>query len=359
MKVLMIGPANLGPYHFARFRAIVKLLPEFTYIRISAKEFYRPWSSDLDYAPCRIVSLKRGESIAQLLEKERPNFMMVIGYNHRTLLRAACWAKRHGVPCILQSDSTYRDNPRHWWKELAKSLIVRCLFDGAFVAGIRSASYVKSLGIAEKLIWQGVDVVDNQHFAVSSKVYQPPDRFPNNYFLTVARLSPEKNLHSLLSAFEIYRHRGGQWALVIVGTGPSKQVLKKSVPPDLAGSLYWYGWASYNDLPALYHGASCFILPSIKEPWGLVVNEAMAAGLPVLVSENCGCLPELCHWGVNGFGFEPLDVEQLAKLMLKMSSGQVDLDVMGEESKRIIRDYTPETWARTVIEMAGSPLAHK
>jgi 1,2-diacylglycerol 3-alpha-glucosyltransferase len=359
MKVLMIGSANLGPYHFSRFQSLAKILSGFTYVRFFPKEVYRPWSSDLGDDPARIISLNRGESISKLLYKESPDIIIIIGYNNWTLLRAARWAKLHGVPCILQCDSTYYDHKRRWWKESVKKFVVRRLFNGAFVAGSRSASYVKLLGISEEFIWGKVDVVDNNHFATVKKSWLPPGRFPKNFFITVARLSKEKNISQLLIAFKLYHQSGGDWGLAIAGAGPLENKLKQSVPDKLTTFIHWFGWAKYNDLPSFYQGASCFILPSISEPWGLAVNEAMAAGLPVLLSKNCGCLPDLCHSGVNGYDFDPMNVEQLSDLMCRMSSGDVDLISMGNESKRLIMNYTPEIWAKTIINMVETLLKEK
>lgn len=352
MKILMIGPADLGPYHYERFRSVVKILPEFTYVRIMAKEVYRPWSSDLGDTPCKVIKLNKEDSITELLNKEKPAIIIIIGYTKWVLLKTAYWARVHGIPSVLQSDSTYLDHPRRWGKEFIKSLIVRNLFDAAFVAGARSASYVRSLGIAENAIWQGVDVVDNGHFKISNQKWQSPRSFFKNYFLTVARLSPEKNIQRLLSAFKLYRNKGGEWGLVIAGTGPSEIALKQSVSQNLINLVYWYGWASYNELPSLYHGASCFILPGISESWGLVVNEAMAAGLPLIVSSNCGCVPELCRNELNGYVVDPFSVKQVSQLMLKMSSGEVDLESMGSESEKIISSFTLANLATTIKKIS-------
>ncbi|MEJ2070311.1 MAG: glycosyltransferase family 4 protein [Syntrophobacterales bacterium] len=97
--------------------------------------------------------------------------------------------------------------------------------------------------------------------------------------------------------------------------------------------------------------ASVFILPSSHlEQWGLVVNEAMASGLPVLVSSACGCVPELVQEGVNGFSFDPSDREGLARLMLKMSSQEAELKTMGEASRRLIADWSPEVFAQNLFQ---------
>jgi 1,2-diacylglycerol 3-alpha-glucosyltransferase len=353
MKILMIGPANLGPYHYARFRSLVKLVPEFTYVKMSHNEVYRPWSNDLNVAPCRIISLDSKSEIGWFLNREKPDILFIIGYGHLFLLKAAYWAKKNKVPSVLQMDSTLSDHPRQWWKEAMKSLIVKIFFNSTFVAGSRSAAYAESLGIKKEFIWQGVDVVDNDYFYKPNEEIGARINFCNQYFLTVARLSKEKNLLNLLKAFERYCDKGGRWALLIAGTGPEETFLKQYVcsARQIRDKVIFYGWARYGELPSLYHGASCLILPSVSESWGLVTNEAMAAGLPVLVSKMCGCVPELCLEGINGYSFEPFNIEQLAELMLKMSSRHVDLKAMGAASQQIISEYTPEKWAYTVLRM--------
>jgi glycosyltransferase involved in cell wall biosynthesis len=98
-------------------------------------------------------------------------------------------------------------------------------------------------------------------------------------------------------------------------------------------------------LPYFAH-AKCFIHASTTEQWGLVVNEAMAAGLPVIVSNRCGCFEDLVVTGVNGFGFNPENQEELTNLMSKMSSVDVDLESMGKASLQHIEKYSPDYFAQ-------------
>jgi len=354
MKVLMVGPSNIGPYHFARFEALSKLIPDFIYARITAKECYRPWADGQVSQSYRVTKLASIAEIDDFLAQENPHIIFIVGYHALPLLKVAYWAKRHNVPSVLQTDSTYDDQLRYWWKERLKSAVVKRCFDAAFVSGLKSARYMESIGIKENMIWRGVDVVDNNHFSRASKIWRPLGSKIKNFFLTVARLSLEKNISSLISAYKLYHDEGGKWGLVIVGSGPDEDKLKLSVPKKLAAYIYWYGWAGYEELPALYHGAACLILPSISEPWGLVVNEAMAAGMPILISRKCGCMTELCKEGVNGYGFDPYNREELVGLMLRMSSGQMDTRTMGLASTEIISGYTPQIWAETVAEITQS-----
>jgi glycosyltransferase involved in cell wall biosynthesis len=119
----------------------------------------------------------------------------------------------------------------------------------------------------------------------------------------------------------------------------------------LADAVILPGFRQYHELPALYGLAGAFVHASTTEQWGLVVNEAMAAGLPVIVSHCCGCTPDLVQNGVNGFTFDPCDVEELAGLMQRVA-GMTDRqrDAMGAAGRRIIADWGPERFADGLMQ---------
>jgi glycosyltransferase involved in cell wall biosynthesis len=93
------------------------------------------------------------------------------------------------------------------------------------------------------------------------------------------------------------------------------------------------------------------VLPSISENWGLVVNEAMHAGMPILISATCGCHPELLDEGGNGFGLDPTNEESMAEALARFAElDEPRREAMSIRSREIIRDYLPESWARRVAE---------
>jgi glycosyltransferase involved in cell wall biosynthesis len=117
------------------------------------------------------------------------------------------------------------------------------------------------------------------------------------------------------------------------------------------------GFKQYGELPAYYGLAKAFIHASTTEQWGLVVNEAMASGLPVLVSNRCGCAMDLVKDGVNGFTFDPYNVEQLAQLMLKLSTLNSQHSTLGSASARTIAAWGPERFVRGLKEAVDCALS--
>jgi glycosyltransferase involved in cell wall biosynthesis len=114
----------------------------------------------------------------------------------------------------------------------------------------------------------------------------------------------------------------------------------------LAGAVRLPGFIQYEALPSYYGLAGAFVHASTSEQWGLVVNEAMASGLPVLVSERCGCAPDLVEDGINGSTFDPHDVEELAGLMQRVAAMTDQRRLaMGRAGQRIVADWGPERFA--------------
>jgi len=148
------------------------------------------------------------------------------------------------------------------------------------------------------------------------------------------------------------------WSLVLLGDGPLKSDLCHLISDlGLQHSVLLPGFKQYPDLPAYYGLASAFIHASTTEQWGLVVNEAMASGLPVLVSNRCGCAQDLVREGVNGFTFDPYNVEEMANVMLRLTeTPKHRLTEMGDASRQLISAWGPERFARGLHDAAETAL---
>ena len=143
------------------------------------------------------------------------------------------------------------------------------------------------------------------------------------------------------------------WKLVIVGDGPIMTAVQSFIEEsDLDGSVQLPGWVTFERLPAYYGLAGAFVHASMRETWGVVVNEAMAAELPVIVSNRCGSATELVCEGHNGFTFDPANVIELSELLWKVAHGSCDRASMSVASHEIIQGWTPNTYAESLLSVA-------
>jgi 1,2-diacylglycerol 3-alpha-glucosyltransferase len=289
------------------------------------------------------------------LQRFQPEVICISGYVDPMASPTFEFAKRNpDCLVLLWSESTAFDQRRQWWRERLKSYLL-CSCDGALVAGSPHRKYLQSLGMPAERIRIVGGCVDNEYFREKTdRARESPEQrcnlgLPKNFFLYVGRFVSAKNLHGLLRAFQKYRNRSGPWSLVLVGTGEEEPQLRQ-VAAQNTDAVHFAGLKQLSDLVKYYAFASCFVLPSISEPWGLVVNEAMASGLPVLVSNRCGCASDLVEDSANGFLFDPGDTDGIASLMARISSGSVDLVKMGERSRQRIAAFNPGEFALGTVQ---------
>jgi len=173
---------------------------------------------------------------------------------------------------------------------------------------------------------------------------------PEKNFLSVGRFSEEKNIFFMLDVFKKAVGSNQGWGLILVGNGPQKADIESYIQKNNITNIFLAGFKQKEDIPQFFAISDVLVLPSISEPWGLVVNEAMAAGLPVLLSKKCGCYPDIVCDGINGFSFDPYDKDALYIQMKEIVEGKYDLGKMGAASLKIIKDYTPERAASIVME---------
>lgn len=359
---------NFGPYHHARLRAAAGV-GDLLAVEVAHRSGEYAWNRSTEteassvengrkeskgrQAWQAITLFESGNSrqastreLAQRLDQAlgafQPQVVLVPGWASKAPLCSLRWCVAHDIPAVLMSESTAWDERRVGWKEWIKRQLVG-LCSAGLAGGSPHADYLAQLGLPRERIFLGYDAVDNDYFAAKAEEIRSqkseissPVRPPTSdlrplpsapYFLVSARFIEKKNLPRLLEAYARYRQLASQtppssapWSLVLLGDGSLRADLCRLISDlGLQHSVLLPGFKQYPELPAYYAHAGAFIHASTTEQWGLVVNEAMASGLPVLVSNRCGCAQDLVQDGVNGFTFDPLNVEQMAQLMLKIS----------------------------------------
>ena len=283
-----------------------------------------------------------------------PQTVLVPGYYTLPALAAAVWTKLHRRRSVLMTESTALDHARTRWKEKLKSILIRTLFDWAVTGGAAHRRYLEQLGFPADRTVGCYDVVDNDYFESRAREIRAHTAqqtgILRGYFLYVGRLSCEKNADGLLDAWTTYRAWGGTWPLVLVGDGPDAEKLKRAASESaFSADVHFAGHTGIRALPKYYAHAGCFVLPSTREPWGLVVNEALASGLPVIVSTRCGCAEDLVERGANGFAFDPNQPGELARALWQMAElTDEERSRMGLRSTEIIHRFSPALFGEEI-----------
>jgi glycosyltransferase involved in cell wall biosynthesis len=303
--------------------------------------------------------LNRGVGAA--LAAAAPDTILCGGYNYLAFWQALAWARSRHIPFFLWSESNLQDQrPGHAPVEMLKQeFFRRC--SGFVVPGKSAAGYLRAHRIKDDLIFTAPNAVDNDFFAADAAVIrQHADvqrrqlNLPNRYFLFTGRLVVEKGVLDLLAAYaKLDAAVRRQVALVFVGDGAVRGQLERQAAMISPGVIKFSGFAQREQLAAYYALAEMFILPTHTDPWGLVVNEAMACGLPVIVSSVAGCASDLVRENWNGLLIPPKDVLSLTLAMQRLASDPYLPAAMGANSAAHIAGYSPQEWSQGILRMVN------
>lgn len=296
-------------------------------------------------------------NVATALERARPDVILCGGYNYLASWQALHWAKKNDVPFMLWSESTAHDqrNTYSVVENLKQMFLNDC--SGFVVPGNSAFEYVSRMTHSES-IFIAPNAVDNELFSARSQVaamnrtrLRGQLGLPDRFCLYVGRLVRAKGVTDLLQAYAALSPEiREQLGLVFVGDGSMRAELEADARSVFPGSVHFAGFVDRDELAAYYALAECFVLPTHSDTWGLVVNEAMACGLPIICSRVAGCAADLVR--SNGILVDPLSVSQLAAA-LRTIAGDIELRAkMSAESRRLIQNYSPECCAKGIAAAA-------
>jgi 1,2-diacylglycerol 3-alpha-glucosyltransferase len=382
---LAIHFQRFGPYHKARLASAQKQLAAIGWeaigLEMASTDAVYQWQPEnhTDLAGIHTVfpgqaaeSLSRHQihqGLHQALNHLNPAAVAIAGWASADALACLAWCRIHRKPVLLMSETRAADGRRLWFKELIKRARIRP-FHGALVGGASHAAYLRSMGF-RGLVAYCYDVVDNAYFLAESAQWRATDPrmgfISRPYILASNRFVERKNLLRLVQAFAAVARSDGSTQgsavdLCLVGDGPQRAELQATfqalgltvvaaAPWDLSFNdsaapssprVFLPGFRQIDELPRFYAHACCFVHPAISEPWGLVINEAMACGLPVLCSANCGAAEELLINGVNGFSFDPLDTASISRVLRSfLNLPPEQKAAMGKASAELIEQRVP------------------
>lgn len=371
MRVLIVHNQLWAHYKSKLFSELHRLAPQYDaeihVVQIALSEKSRANMGDAeafrykyDYEVLFNTSLDqvkpwpRTKALLKKVRSYRPDVLNLTGWYDPAQWVLLFYAKLIGIKVIISNESNVRDHVRMGAKERFKQFLLGCA-DAFFCFGKSSAAYLEKLGAKpSQILTQKAAVVDNEvileHYQkaiVERDSRKKVKNWARYNFIFVGRLISPKNLPLLLDAFTEISAESLEWGLVFLGEGEQKAELQQLAQNNknirFEAGVPWYEVAEYLAL------ADVLVLPSESEPWGLVVNEAMICGLPVLVSEPSGCVDDLVRVGQNGFTFNPHQKTDLVAKMRYFVQNAATLSQMGEASKAIVLPFAPGKVAHEML----------
>jgi glycosyltransferase involved in cell wall biosynthesis len=306
------------------------------------------------------ILLNRG--LASALRGASPDVILCGGYNYLASWQSLHWARRHRVPFSLWVESTTRDlrSGSRLVNFLKAKFIHQC---AAFVVpGKASFEYVMNYGAPEENIFTAPNAVNTRFFAERAEAvrrdaptYRRTLRLPSRFFLFVGRLVRDKGVFDLVQAYgTLAPELRAEVGLVLVGDGAARPDLERQAKMITPGTVFFPGFAQREQLASYYALAETFVFPTHTDPWGLVVNEAMACGLPIISTGVAGCVADLVEDRWNGRVIPQGDSESLAFALEELASNFAVRSRMGQRSHERILQNSPEACAAGIADAALS-----
>lgn len=301
-------------------------------------------------------------SVKATLQRVSPRVVLCGGYNYLASWQALHWARKNRIPFLMWMESTHQDHRNGRWltEKLKKKFLKQC--NGVVVPGKSSLEYAASFGFTTNEIFVAPNAVDNDFFGRGAEAVRSngvelrkEKQLPLRFFLYVGRLIREKGVFDLVEAYgKLDMKLRESLALVFVGDGPDREELMRAASDVSPGCIQFHGFAQREELPSYYGLAETFTFPTHSDPWGLVVNEALASGLPVIASSAAGCAADLVEDGANGRVILPGNCEQLVKAMTEISSNTLLRQRMAQRGRELIVHHSPQSCAGGISTAALS-----
>ena len=279
-----------------------------------------------------------------------PDLYLCGGWSDRLFVDLARDIHRAGGKTVLLVDTPWKGTLRQYVHCVLSRFTLLPIFDYAWGAGEPQERHLRYLGFPMKRIRRGYYCADTHKFAPIGEGriagHGKTCKWPH-VVLYVGRYIAVKNMRRMERAF-IKAADGTDWTLLCIGNGDLWN--ERTIHPRITH----LGYKSPAEIQEFVKGAGCFVLPSVYEPWGVVVHEAALMGLPMLCSNQIQAATAYLREGENGYLFNPLDEDDITSAFKRvMALGDDELLAMGRRSHQLGMSYTLSDWCRTVLEFVG------
>jgi len=285
------------------------------------------------------------KTLLSRLTEFQPEVLLVSSW-HISAYRFVLRKLRGKAIRVLAMDNQWRGRWKQWLGVLNSPWYLHALYDAVFLPGERQVVFAKKLGFSERQIVRGLYSCDHEKFAAVHKMKAQRGLPPPEAFIYVGRFTKEKGIQVLAEAYLEYRSKTADpWTLDCCGTGPLRKLLEG------VEGVQIHGFVQPDQLPQKFSLASCLVLPSRFEPWGIVIHEATAAGLAVICSSACGASVHLVQDGFNGYIVQPGNPDHLATAMFRYTRlSEQKRKKMAANGYSLSAQFTPRRWATYFLE---------
>ena len=331
---------NFGPLHADRCNAVARRFEgrvQVLGLEIAGRSKLYDWLPE-DGTYFRKITLNTGRTLEEIPFPQRfgktlkaclsagsGSKYFLCHYQDPAIFLVAACLRLLGRRVYTMGCSKFDDYTRKLPRELVKSFMY-CPYNGAIASGIRSTDYMRFMGFAPDAIQSPYNTVSLDRIRSLSEVTPAPEGIPfrDRHFTIVARLVPKKNISMALRAMKQYAEQvPNPRPLHLFGTGPLEAELRHQAKESgISHLVHFRGFLQTQDVSRAYGSSLALLLPSIEEQFGNVVPEALAMGLPIILSDNCGSRDVLVRSGVNGFVIEPDNPGGMAFFMKLLSEDE-------------------------------------
>ncbi|MEX0686534.1 MAG: glycosyltransferase family 4 protein [Balneolales bacterium] len=347
-KKIAILYSELAGYTLACLRALKQ------HHDVEILVFYWPPSDDAPFHFDKLEGIDhaypkdqyRFKEIVEILNDFAPDIIKISGWMDKDYLKVARFFKKKGIPVVAGLDAPWAGSLKQVLFGKFAPFYLKHHIDTFWVTGERQAQFAKKFGFSGESLRYGLYCCDWDKFA-SAYYSNDHDHDQENAFLYVGRYISIKGIKLIIKAYNNYRAiTENPWKLICAGTGE----LQKSI--ENTPGIENVGFIQPSDLPKLMKSCRAFVLPSFVEPWGVVIQEAAASGLPIICSDACGASVHLVQDGYNGYVFESGNLEHLTNCMIRMSNlSDEEYSDMSEAGFELSKQFKPERWAETIMNI--------
>ncbi|WP_338391631.1 glycosyltransferase [Fulvitalea axinellae] len=280
--------------------------------------------------------------LLKLAEEIQPVAIYVAGWGDKRYLQVAKWGLKNAVPVICGMDNQWLGTAKQQLASLLAPVYLKKHFSHIWIPGALQLPFAQRLGFGNDQILKGLYCADLEAFRPAEVTGAVPKRF-----VFTGRLVEHKGLDVLLEALDRLGDGLKDWEFVVIGNGPYAERVKAN------SRITHYEFMSPEELCVFMREGGVFVLPSHYEAWGVVVHEAMAVGMPVISTYQCGAADELVVDGYNGFKVNSGDVDVLVEALSKfVVMDSETLQDFSDRSLELSRQVTLESWSASLSRVA-------